>query len=201
MISPLISYDFAAKIIYDFAVTNLMFSPLFRMISPLIFNDFAAKIGWKGRWWSFNKKNDYQLNITISSLKFTISPLKNNLHIKLRRNRLLFWRLCLCLAADHWRGLFWRVGLPPDLDLDMGFLLPDLDDRDWRTFTFESFGNGAQSVKDFLWRQRGRATWTSGPFLSLFSTLGWISKGDTSVWEADETSCDRGQNSGENIRC
>ena len=34
----------------------------------------------------------------------------------------------MCLAADHWRGLFWRVGLPPDLDLDPGFLLPDLDD-------------------------------------------------------------------------
>ena len=43
---------------------------------------------------------------------------------------------------------------------------------DWRTFTFESFGNGAQSVKDFLWKRRGRATWTLGPFLSLFSTLG-----------------------------
>ena len=43
MISPLISYDFAAKIIYDFAVTNLMFSPLFRMISPLMASyEFAA---------------------------------------------------------------------------------------------------------------------------------------------------------------
>ena len=24
--------------------------------------------------------------------------------------------------------MFWRVGLPPDLDLDPGFLLPNLDD-------------------------------------------------------------------------
>ena len=63
-----------------------------------------------------------------------------------------FWRLCFVLAAGHWtgrvwflKGLFWRVGLPlpdperdlecdperdlePDLDLDPGFMLPDLDD-------------------------------------------------------------------------
>ena len=31
-------------------------------------------------------------------------------------------------TVSEGRGLFWRLPLEPDLDLDPGFLLPDLDD-------------------------------------------------------------------------
>ena len=109
------------------------------MNSPLIFNNFAAKIGWKGRWWSFDKKNDYQLNITISSLKFTfspqfhvwshsISPLKNNLHIKLRRNRDFCKLLWLADILDFFFGAFacaWRriIGEGCSGELDFRLIL------------------------------------------------------------------------------
>ena len=61
MISSLISYVFATKIIYDFSAKNAMISTImasykfaanFLTISPPFTNDFATKIGWKGgRWW------------------------------------------------------------------------------------------------------------------------------------------------------